>query len=198
MELHKNLKCIRAETERDWRNWLEENYASDQSVWLIIYKKESKVASVYYSEAVDQALCFGWIDSVPNKRDGDSYYILFSKRNPKSNWSQVNKNKVTKLEKLGLIHESGRRMIDLAKQTGTWNALDKVDALEEPDELMNLLNSSPMALANWRAFSKSYRRGILEWLLSAKKEETKSKRLTEILRLSEENNKYFFSKKSGT
>lgn len=194
MEVHKNLRCIRAETERDWRNWLEENYASDQSVWLIIYKKESQVSSVYYSEAVDQALCFGWIDSVPNKRDGDSYYVLFSKRNPKSNWSQVNKNKVAKLEKLGLIHESGRKMIDLAKQTGTWNALDKVDALEEPDELMNLLNSSPMALANWSAFSKSYRRGILEWLMSAKREETKSKRLTEILRLSEENNKYFFSK----
>jgi uncharacterized protein YdeI (YjbR/CyaY-like superfamily) len=177
---------------------LEENYASDQSVWLIIYKKESKIASVYYSEAVDQALCFGWIDSVPNKRDGDSYYVLFSKRNPKSNWSQVNKNKVSKLEKLGLIHVSGRKMIDLAKQTGTWNALDKVDALEEPDELMNLLNSSPAALANWRSFSKSYQRGILEWLMSAKREETKSKRLTEILRLSEENNKYFFSKKSGT
>jgi uncharacterized protein YdeI (YjbR/CyaY-like superfamily) len=149
-------------------------------VWLIIYKKESKTPSVYYSEAVDQALCFGWIDSVPNKRDAESYYVLFSKRNPKSNWSQVNKNKITRLEKLGLIHESGRRMIDLAKKTGTWNALDKVDALEEPEDLMNLLNASPTALANWKTLSKSYRRGVLEWLQSAKKLETRTKRLTQI------------------
>lgn len=180
MEIHKNLNCIRAESEGDWRKWLEENHASDQSVWLIIYKKESRISSVYYSEAVDQALCFGWIDSVPNKRDADSYYVLFSKRSPKSNWSLVNKNKIAKLDKLGLIHESGRRMIELAKESGTWSALDKVDALEEPEDLMNLLNASPTALANWKTLSKSYRRGVLEWLQGAKKSETRSKRLTQI------------------
>jgi uncharacterized protein YdeI (YjbR/CyaY-like superfamily) len=180
MEIHKNLNCIRAESEGDWRNWLEKNYNSDQSVWLIIYKKESRIPSVYYSEAVDQALCFGWIDSVPNKRDAESYFVLFSKRNPKSNWSQVNKNKIARLEKLGLIHESGRRMIELAKESGTWNALDKVDALEEPEDLMNLLNASSTALANWQRLSKSYRRGVLEWLQSAKKSETRTKRLTQI------------------
>ncbi|MFN6378656.1 MAG: YdeI/OmpD-associated family protein [Flavobacteriales bacterium] len=186
MEVHKNLNCIRAESEEDWRKWLEKNYDSDQSVWLIIYKKDSKVASVYYSEAVDQALCFGWIDSVPNKRDAESYYVLFSKRNPKSNWSQVNKNKIARLEKLGLIHESGRRMIELAKESGTWNALEKVDALEEPEDLMNLLNASPTALANWQTLSKSYRRGVLEWLQGAKKSETRSKRLIQIVERLEE------------
>ena len=94
MELHNNIKTFHAKTRKNWRKWLEKNHESEKSVWLIIYKKESETPSIYYPEAVDEALCFGWIDSKPNKRDEHSYYQFFSKRNPKSNWSKVNKEKI--------------------------------------------------------------------------------------------------------
>jgi uncharacterized protein YdeI (YjbR/CyaY-like superfamily) len=107
MELHNELKTFHAKTRKEWRNWLEKNHQSEKSIWLIIYKKESETPSIYYPEAVDEALCFGWIDSKPNKRDEHSYYQFFSKRNPKSNWSKVNKEKVSILMEQGLIHSSG-------------------------------------------------------------------------------------------
>ena len=93
MELKDGIKTYYAKSQADWRNWLEANHAAEKSVWLIIYKKESGKPSVYYSEAVDEAICFGWIDSKPNKRDDESYYQFFAKRNAKSNWSKVNKAK---------------------------------------------------------------------------------------------------------
>src|SRR5215217_640652 len=97
MELKEGIKTFHATTRSEWRKWLEENHQTEKSVWLIIYKKESKVPSVYYPEAVDEALCFGWIDSKANKRDATSYYQFFAKRKIKSKWSQVNKAKIEKL-----------------------------------------------------------------------------------------------------
>jgi uncharacterized protein YdeI (YjbR/CyaY-like superfamily) len=102
MEKHKGIHTFHAKTRDEWRQWLMKNHQSEKSVWLIIYRKESNTPSVYYPEAVDEALCFGWIDSTPNKRDDVSYYQFFAKRNPKSNWSKVNKEKVDQLIAQGL------------------------------------------------------------------------------------------------
>jgi uncharacterized protein YdeI (YjbR/CyaY-like superfamily) len=187
MELKDNIKTFHAKSQKDWRKWLEKNHDKEKSVWLIIYKKESSVPSIYYPEAVDEALCFGWIDSKPNKRDEESYYQFFAKRNPKSNWSKVNKDKVARLMADGLIAPAGLEAIELAKKTGTWTALDNVDNLTVPEDMQKMLDKNQEALANWEKFPPSTRRGILEWILNAKQVETRLKRITETVTLAEKN-----------
>ena len=103
VELKNNIKTFYAKSQKEWRSWLVKNHIQEKSVWLIIYKKNSGTPSVNYDEAVDEALCFGWIDSKPNKRDEQSYYQFFSKRNAKSNWSVVNKKKVELKQDLPLL-----------------------------------------------------------------------------------------------
>jgi len=186
-DTYNNVKTFHAKSRKDWRKWLEKNHRSEKSVWLIIYRKESEVPSVYYPEAVDEALCFGWVDSKPNKRDEISYYQFFARRNPKSNWSKVNKDKVAKLIEQGLMHESGIEMVDLAKKNGTWTALEDVDSLVIPEDLQNLFSKNKTAFKNWEKFSRSSRRGILEWILNAKKIETREKRIAETVALAEKN-----------
>ena len=187
MELKDGIKTFYAKSQKKWRKWLEKNHQSEKSVWLIIYKKESETPSIYYPEAVDEALCFGWIDSKPNKRDENSYYQFFAKRNPKSNWSKVNKEKVTRLIEQGLMHISGLRMIEIAKQNGTWTALDEVENITIPDDLKAVFSKSITALHNWEKFPRSSKRGILEWIMNAKKNETRQKRIEETVKLAADN-----------
>ena len=187
MERKDGIKTFHAPSRQAWRQWLEAHHLSEKAVWLIIYKKESSVPSVYYPEAVDEALCFGWIDSKPNKRDEESYYQFFSRRNPKSNWSKVNKAKVERLMAQGLIAPVGLKMIELAQQNGTWTALDDVEKLMVPDDLQQAFDHHPTAFAHWQKFPPSARRGILEWILNAKKTETRQKRIDETVRLAGEN-----------
>ena len=176
-----------AKDAADWRKWLEEHHQSKQSIWLVIYKKNSGVPSVYYPEAVDEALCFGWVDSKPNKRDDKSYYQFFSQRNPKSNWSRVNKEKVARLTAAGKMAAAGQAMVAEAKKRGTWDALNDVENLVIPDDLQIALEKVPKALEYFTAFPKSTRRSILEWILNAKKPETRAKRIEETARLAGEN-----------
>jgi uncharacterized protein YdeI (YjbR/CyaY-like superfamily) len=175
-----------------WREWLLKNHETQKSVWLLIFKKESGTPSVYYPEAVDEALCFGWIDSLPNKRDENSYYQYFSIRNPKSNWSGVNKEKVVRLEKEGKLMLKGLEMIALAKASGTWTALSKVEALILPDIMSDQFKANKTAYAYWEAFSKSTKRGILEWIYAAKKEETMLARIEKTISMAAENKKANF------
>ncbi|GAB4397976.1 MAG: YdeI/OmpD-associated family protein [Microscillaceae bacterium] len=192
MENKNGVPTFYAASQSAWRQWLEKNHQTEKSVWLIIYRKESQIPSVYYPEAVDEALCFGWIDSKPNKRDEASYYQCFSQRNPKSNWSRVNKEKVARLMAEGRMHPAGLAMVQLAKETGTWTALDEVENLVVPPDLQALLDQNPAALANWEKFSRSARRGILEWILNAKRPETRQKRLEETIQQAAQNRKANF------
>jgi uncharacterized protein YdeI (YjbR/CyaY-like superfamily) len=187
MELKDGIETFHAKSRAEWRIWLENNHQSERSVWLIIYKKASNIPSVYYPEAVDEALCFGWIDSTPKKRDDLSYYQFFAKRNPKSNWSKVNKLKVEKLIAENLMTAAGSIAIEIAKQTGTWTALDEVENITIPNDLQMALDNNPTALTYWDSFSRSAKRGILEWILNAKKPETRQKRIDETVRLASEN-----------
>lgn len=187
MEEYKGIKTVYAKNRKEWRKWLTKNHSSQKSVWLVIFKKESKIPSVYYPEAVDEALCFGWIDSVPNKKDENSYYQFFSKRNPKSNWSKVNKTKVNRLIKQGLMQDAGYNAISISKKNGTWNALDDVENLIVPDDLKKLFEKNTIAFKNWEQFPPSSKRGILEWILNAKKEETRKKRMEDTVSLAEKN-----------
>jgi len=187
MEIKDGIKSFYAKSTKEWRKWLEKNSQTEKSIWLIIYKKESGVPSVYYSEAVDEALCFGWIDSKPNKRDDESYYQFFAKRNPKSNWSKVNKAKVERLIENGKMTKWGLEAIEIAKENGTWTALDTVEELEVPEDLQKAFNNSKKAFEYFDQFPRSSKRNILEWILNAKKTETRQKRIVETVALAEKN-----------
>ncbi len=187
VEIYNNIKTFHAKTRKDWREWLLQNHQLEKSVWLIIYKKNSDTPSIYYPEAVDEALCFGWIDSKPNKRDDFSYYQFFAKRNPKSNWSKVNKEKVIKLIEQDLMQPAGYNMIEIAKQNGTWTALDEVEQIKIPHDLEQGFSNNKTAFDNWTTFSRSSKRGILEWILNAKKPETRQKRIEETISLAKKN-----------
>ncbi|TAE59940.1 MAG: hypothetical protein EAZ89_02010 [Bacteroidetes bacterium] len=192
MEERDGVKTYHATSREDWRRWLAENQDKEKNLWLVIYRKQSGIPSVYYDEAVDEAICFGWIDSKINKRDEVSFYQFFARRNPKSNWSKVNKEKVARLLAAGLIEEPGLKMIELAKQTGTWTALDGVEDAVIPPDLKAAFDQNPTAWAYFDAFPRSAKRGILEWLLNAKRPETREKRIREIVEKAEQNIRALF------
>jgi uncharacterized protein YdeI (YjbR/CyaY-like superfamily) len=186
-EIHRGTKAVSAPTRKIWRNWMAKNHEKETSVWLIIFHKKSRQASVYYDEAVEEALCFGWVDSVSNSRNEESSYLYFAKRKPKSNWSKANKDRVEKLTKLGLIMPAGQAMIDLAKKMDTWTALEVVDQLTIPPDMQKLFDKNKTAEKNFLAFPASTRRGILEWILNAKRPETRQKRVEETVTLAAQN-----------
>lgn len=187
MELKNGIETFYAKSQNDWRKWLEKHHQKKTAVWLIFYKKDSGVPSVYYPEAVDEALCFGWIDSKPNKRDEKSYYRFFSPRKPKSGWSLVNKKKVAVLIQTKRMAEAGLRAIAVAKQNGAWNALDEVEELLMPDVLRVPLHKNKKALGNWEKFPPSSKKIILSWINSAKTVETKTRRVKEAVELAAQN-----------
>lgn len=187
MELHNNIKTFQAKTRKEWRKWLEKNHKIEKSVWLIIYHKSNDTKSVYYDEAVEEAICFGWIDSIAHKRDEVSKYQFFAQRKPKSNWSKANRERAEKMQKEGQMTENGLKLIELAKETGTWEALVDVQNSVIPDDLQKQLNKNKTALKNFNGFSPSSKRIILEWILNAKKGETRRKRIEETVRLAIDN-----------
>lgn len=187
MELHKGVKAVLAKNREEWRTWLDKNGIVEKSAWLIIYRKDTTTASVYYDEAVEEALCFGWIDSVANKRDADSFYLYFAKRKPSSKWSKANRERVAKLEVQGLLKPEGIAAIDLAKKNGTWDALKEVEALIIPADMQELFDKNKKAYANFMAFPPSTIRGILEWILNAKRPETRLKRINQTVEKAEIN-----------
>jgi uncharacterized protein YdeI (YjbR/CyaY-like superfamily) len=178
-----------------WRAWLEANHATERGVWLIYFKKESGKTRVSYDEAVEEALCFGWIDSKPNKIDDLSYKQIFTPRKPKSNWSKLNKERVERLTAAGLIAPAGQKMIDLSRATGTWDALNDVEQHLVPPDLQAALEQYPEALTHWAGFSKSVRRGILEWIGNAKRPETRAARVQQTASMAAENLRAQFDKK---
>lgn len=201
MEYKDGVIAFLGKTRKDWRKWLEKNHQSEKSVWLIIYNKSSGTPSIYHNEAVEEALCFGWIDSVKYNRDGESNYQFFTPRKPKSNWSKVNRERVEKMTAQGLMTENGQKLIDLAKETGTWLALLDVQNLVIPGDLQILFDKNEKAFKNFTNFSPSSKRIILEWLLNAKTPVTRTKRLEETVKLAEDNikaNHNWKSKKEAT
>ena len=123
METKDGKQAVFAKTRKEWREWLKNNSQSEKSVWLIIYHKKSKVESIAISEAMEEALCFGWIDSLAKKRDPESFYLTFTPRNPKSKWSKINRDRAEKLIENGFMTAHGQRLIDIAKNTGRWEVL---------------------------------------------------------------------------
>lgn len=187
MELKDGKKTFYAKNGKAWRAWLQKNGEKKKAFWLIMYHKGKGKPSVYYAEAVEEALCFGWIDSKPNKRDGESYYQFFSRRNPKSKWSAVNKKRVEELVKDGRMAPQGLAVIELAKKNGAWFALDEVEKLTMPADLKKAFAKAKKAAGYFKAFPPSVKKALFQWISDAKTAETKIKRITETVTLAAEN-----------
>jgi uncharacterized protein YdeI (YjbR/CyaY-like superfamily) len=178
---------VQIESRSNWRTWLEQNHTRSNGIWLVTFKKHCGDKHVAYGEVVEEALCFGWIDSLPRKLDEDRSMLWVAPRKPGSGWSALNKQRVEKLIAAGKMAPAGLEKIQAAKLDGTWNALDAIEMLEMPDDLQAALAKYPSARCNFDAFPRSVRRGILEWIASARKPETRAKRIGETARLAEEN-----------
>ena len=174
-------------TRKEWRLWLSRNHDTSMGVWLINYKKESGRPRVPYADAVEEALCFGWIDSVMNPLDEHSFMQLFTPRKPKSNWSKLNKQRIERLVEQGLMTPAGMAKIEAAQKDGTWTTLDKVEALDVPPDLAKALAKNKTALANFNAFSPSRKKMLLYWVNEAKRPETRAKRIVEAVEAAKEN-----------
>lgn len=168
------------EGKKDWRKWLDLNHEKKEAVWVIFHKKNAPKHNLTWSESVDEALCFGWIDSTKRAVDSNSYKQYFTKRKAKSNWSKVNKDKVRCLIDQGLMREAGYKSIEVAKENGSWTILDGVEALIIPEDLKEELAKSQKAEDYYKALSNSTKKMLLYWVVSAKREETRQKRIREI------------------
>ncbi|WP_460219632.1 YdeI/OmpD-associated family protein [Psychroserpens sp. MEBiC05023] len=171
----------------EWRHWLENNHDKSNGIYLIFFKVENKEASMRWEEAVKVALCYGWIDSTVKSLGKGKRKQYFCPRKPKSVWSAVNKKHIKALIKDNLMHESGLKSIKIAKENGSWTALDNVEKGIIPSELQEAFNNNPKALENYNNFAPSYRKGYLYWLFNAKREITRQNRITEIIKLCEAN-----------
>ncbi|MBL0048068.1 MAG: YdeI/OmpD-associated family protein [Bacteroidetes bacterium] len=167
-------------SRKAWRKWLEKYHSKKNSVWVIFYKKSAQMPTLSWSDAVEEALCFGWIDSVKRTLDEERSIQFFSKRKAKSTWSKINKEKVQKLIASGHMFPAGLTSIELAKQNGSWEILDSVEELSMPPDLLSALEAETHALEFFTGLSKSIRKAMLQWLVMAKKEETRQKRISEI------------------
>ena len=175
---------------KEWRKWLKENHSSVKEVWLIYYKKHTGKPRIPYDDAVEEALCFGWIDSTVKRIDDEKYCQKFTPRKDKSNWSELNKRRVVKLIKQNKITKVGMDKINAAKINGMWNK--KIDVVKEfnmPSELSQILSANKKANEFFNELSPSHKKQYIGWIASAKKNETREKRAKEALKLLKTNQK---------
>lgn len=168
---------------QEWRKWLLANHRHKESVWLILYKKATNVPTVNWSDAVDQALCFGWIDGKRKTLDEERFIQFYSKRKPRGTWSKINKEKIERLTEEGLMTKAGIEVIERAKQNGSWMILDEAEEMVIPQDLDKELKKHKEAEDFFMNLSRSVRKAMLQWLVLAKREETRQKRITEIVTL---------------
>ena len=180
-KFEEQLETVSASDRQAWREWLTQNHRTAEGIWLIYYKVKSRKPSVRYSEAVQEALCFGWIDSKAKSLDEERYQQIFTPRRPKSVWSKLNKQYIEELIEQGLMTEAGLAKIEAAKKDGSWTALDAVEALIIPEDLKQALAANKTAKTNFEAFNNSTKKAILFWIESAKRPQTRIKRIEQTI-----------------
>jgi uncharacterized protein YdeI (YjbR/CyaY-like superfamily) len=172
----------------EWRAWLEAHHATATEAWLILYKKHTGKPSLLLEEAVEEALCFGWIDGLLQRIDDEKYTLRFSPRKQNSVWSQVNKRRVAKLIKQGHMTEAGLAKIKEAKANGQWRAATlREDTTNIPDDLKQALKINSRAQRNFDRLAPSHKRQYIYWITSAKTDKTRQQRIQETVRLVAEN-----------
>lgn len=178
--MSKEIETYYPQSRAAWRQWLEENHQSESSIWLVYYTKKSNIPSISWREAVDEALCFGWIDSTRKKVDDSSSIQYFSKRKPKSIWSKINKEIVQSLIDNNKMTKAGFESIEIAKQNGSWTILDEVEELIIPNDLELAFTRYGGSKEYFLSVSKSTKKILLSWIVLAKRQETKQKRIEEV------------------
>lgn len=164
-----------------WRVWLEANCDAVRGVWVASWRKASGRDAVAYVDLVEEAICFGWIDSTVNTLDDARGLQLMTPRKPRSGWTRLNKERVAALEAQGRMTDAGRRAVEVAKANGSWTIYDSVEDLVEPGELAEALDAEPVARTNWDGFPPSARKQMLWWVVSAARPETRMKRIATIV-----------------
>jgi len=189
LKINKLMKIIEFyfKTDIKWREWLEINHNTTDGIYLIFYKVENEEESMRWGEAVKVALCYGWIDSTVKSLGKGKRKQYFCQRKPKSVWSALNKKYIEVLAKDNLIHASGLKSIEIAKQNGSLTALDNVEKGIIPKELKHTFNNNSKAFKNYNNFAPFYRKSYLYWLNQAKRENTRQKRIPEIINLCDAN-----------
>lgn len=170
--------------DRDvWRRWLEQNHAGASEVWLVFYKKHTGKPCPSYNEAIEEALCFGWIDGIKRRIDGERYAFRFTPRNPKSIWSPSNVERARKLIAEGAMRPEGMRLVEAAKASGAWDRALKPPVFEMPKEFKDALSANKKAGVFFESLPPSQKRQYIGWIASAKRPETREKRLQKALEL---------------
>jgi uncharacterized protein YdeI (YjbR/CyaY-like superfamily) len=188
--LRPDLPLVHVTSRAGWRHWLEAHHETSAGVWAVTVRKGALAPGEAYVSAIDlneECLCFGWIDSKPGRIDARHTALLCTPRRPGSGWSRVNKDRLDRLLAQGLVAPAGLAAIEQARRDGSWTRLDEVDLLTMPADLALALDALPHARAHFAAFPKSARRGILEWIGSAKTPATRAKRVAETARLAQDN-----------
>jgi uncharacterized protein YdeI (YjbR/CyaY-like superfamily) len=180
---------VHPKSRAEWRAWLEEHHTQTEGVWLISYKKASGKPRMEYEESVEEALCYGWIDSKGNKLDEERSMVWFSPRKPGTGWSKINKERVERLLEAGQIAPAGLEKVEAAKLDGSWSALDEVEALIIPIDLQEALEANPPANQYFETFPRSVKRAILEWIAHAKKPETRARHIQKFVEMIENGEK---------
>jgi uncharacterized protein YdeI (YjbR/CyaY-like superfamily) len=173
---------VHVDSTAQWRAWLEANHERPTGVWLVSWRDPARGPRIAYDDAVLEAVAFGWIDSQARTIDDERSAIWMSPRRASSGWSRSNKERIERLEREGRMAAPGRAAIERAKADGTWTLLDDVEALVVPDDLAAAFATHPGATERWEATPRSARRAMLEWLVQAKRPETRARRVEELAR----------------
>lgn len=184
------MDTIYCKNRDEWRAWLQQNHALSNEIWLIYFKKHTKRETVTYTEAVEEALCYGWIDSLVKRIDHETYMQKYTPRKKNSLWSLVNKNRVKKLIEQGKMTAAGMEQVEIAKKNGKWKeAYSGKKDIQMPDFFEKELKKDSRAYTNFFNFAKSYQNQYLRWILSSKREETRQKRVKIVLERCHNNKK---------
>lgn len=178
---NQEIERICPESRNGWRQWLAENSIDKQAVWLVYHKKKSESTTITWNDAVEEALCFGWIDGVRKTIDADTFMQYFCKRKAKSTWSKINKLKVQSLIEQGIFTPAGHKSVEIAKSNGSWSILDDVEELIIPLDLEQEFKSKPGSKEFFLSLSKSKKKEILQSLVLARRPETRQARIIKIV-----------------
>jgi uncharacterized protein YdeI (YjbR/CyaY-like superfamily) len=174
--------------DRDgWRAWLERNHASERGVWVVGPRTQTGKPRLDYDALVEEALCFGWVDSRQQPVDDERVMQLVTPRKAGSAWARSNKERIARLEQAGAMTAAGRRVVEAARADGSWSRYDAAEALEIPADLRSALEAATDAARNFDGFTDAAKRTILRWLIDAKRPETRAKRIEETARLAAKN-----------
>lgn len=176
-----DLDQVLVTSRSQWRGWLEQNASTSPSIWLVTHKRASGKPAPTYDDIVEEALCFGWIDSTIRTRDPDTSMLLLSPRKPRSTWAATNKARVERLIASGLMTERGMRAVEVARANGSWELLDSVERLEVPDDLAAALDAQPASRAFFDAMPPGARKQSLWYVASAKRPATRAARIERIV-----------------